>query len=86
MTRSESMPNIPFSKQIESQISKPDYEDTTGKYMITDMNAFMKKLEASDSFSSKHLKEKINVKGKWKKVNKERVIRVIQDTLNIINE
>jgi DNA-binding Lrp family transcriptional regulator len=49
-------------------------------------NKFMEKLEKSDSYASKHLKEKLFVRGKFKGVNKERVIRIIRDVLDIYHE
>ncbi len=53
---------------------------------ILSFNQFMEKLEGSDSFTSKHLKEKLNAKGKYAKINKERYIRIIRDTLDVLEE
>jgi len=58
----------------------------TPKIEKLDFNSFMAKLEKSNSYASQHLKEKINVKGKHKAINKERVIRIIRDVLDIANE
>lgn len=49
-------------------------------------NLFMEKLEASSSYTSNHLKEKLNVGGKKRKINKERVIRIIRDVLDVLQE
>lgn len=47
---------------------------------------FMKKLELSDSYSAKRLKEKLNVQGKSRQINLDRVLRIIQYTLDIVKE
>ena len=51
-----------------------------------DTNSFMKKLESSNSFAAKHLRDKLFVKGKHRQINRERVIRIIRDVLDVINE
>ena len=53
---------------------------------IIDFNAFMEKLDKSTSFSAKLLKEKLNVRGRNRKINQDRVIRIIRYTLDIIKE
>lgn len=58
----------------------------TQKINIPDFNLFMEKLNTSNSYSAQHLKEKLFVRGKFKGVNKERVIRVIRDVIDIIKE
>ncbi len=58
----------------------------TTKTLIADFNTFMEKLEKSNSASSKHLKEKINVRGKHRSINKERIIRVIRDIIDTMKE
>jgi len=56
------------------------------KAKIPDFNTFMVKLDKSDSASSKHLKEKMNVKGKHRSINKERVFRIIRDVIDTLKE
>jgi hypothetical protein len=51
-----------------------------------DFNSFMEKLNKSNAYASVHLKEKLDVQGKHKAINKERVIRIIRDVLDIVNE
>jgi hypothetical protein len=60
-------------------------------YLLTNFeglkfNNFMEKLESSESYAGKHLMEKLNVKGRNKAINKERVIRIIRDVLDVIAE
>jgi len=76
---------------IENLITKynqePSFKNFPSLYPHNSIfNLFMKKLDESNSYASKHLKEKINVKGKYRKINKERVIRIIRDTLDVILE
>lgn len=59
---------------------------TPRKPEIPDFNQFMEKLEKSNSASSKHLKEKMKVKGKHRSINKERVFRIIRDVIDTIKE
>lgn len=53
---------------------------------ISTFEQFMKKLESSNCESAKLLKEKLNLSGKYKKVNQDRIYRIIQYTLNILQE
>lgn len=53
---------------------------------VPSINDFMLKLEGSDSFSAKHLKQKLNARGKFATINKERYIRIIRDTLDVLGE
>lgn len=53
---------------------------------VPSINDFMLKLEASDSFSAKHLRQKLNARGKFATINKERYIRIIRDTLDVLGE
>jgi len=56
------------------------------KTKIPNFNTFMEKLDNSESASSKHLKEKLNVKGKHRSINKERVFRIIRDVIDTLKE
>ncbi len=53
---------------------------------IPTFSQFMNKMEKSDSWGAKLLKEKLNVEGKYKKINQDRIIRIIQYTLDILQE
>lgn len=65
----------------------PDiWEESPTLNKLLSFNEFMEKLENSMSYSSQHLKEKLNVGGKNRKINKERVIRIIRDVLDILQE
>lgn len=67
-------------------IEKSKSKTVKRKKIPATFNEFMKKLAGSDSASALHLKDKLAVKGKKRAINKERVIRVIRDVLEIINE
>lgn len=53
---------------------------------VLNFNDFMLKLDTSNSFTAKHLKQLITVKGRHSRGNKERVIRIIRDVLDLIEE
>ena len=76
-------------KQVKTQPVKTVSKERAPrapKHKKLDFNSFMAKLEKSNSYASLHLKEKINVRGKHKAINKERVIRIIRDVLDVIYE
>lgn len=76
--------------QIENHSIELLEKETTIENLIDikllSVNHFMIKLKQSNSFAAKHLKEKLAVKGKHRHINKERVIRIIRDTIDITND
>lgn len=47
---------------------------------------FMSKLEKANSFSAKQLREKLQVKGRHKQINQDRILRIIQYTIDVVQE
>jgi hypothetical protein len=87
-----SIPQAPV-KKIEIPDFKPKHtpkplprQRKLLKARVPNFNEFMDKTKKSNSYSAKHLQEKLFVKGKFKAVNKERVIRIIRDVIDIIEE
>ena len=77
-----SIPQAPIKKASKPIVRRKTHSRT----LIPSFNQFMEKAENSNSYSAKHLQEKLFVKGKHRAINKERVIRVIRDVLDIIKE
>lgn len=53
---------------------------------LVSFDDFMHYIENSSLPSALHLKEKLNISGKYALVNKERIIRIIRDVLDIYNQ
>lgn len=47
---------------------------------------FMAKLERSDSYSAKRLREKLNIRGKHRQINLDRILRIIQYVVDVVQE
>lgn len=81
--KSESMDTFMDTKKFPDKPKPIDAKEFLREYSF---GQFMTKLKMSDSYPARHLKGLLEVKGKYRSQNKEKVIRIIRDVLDVYKE
>lgn len=77
-----------FTRKITKGPDLPKISRKVPKPKKTNMSfsEFMAKLDTSDCFAAHQLREKLAVKGKSRKINVDRILRIIQYTIDVMQE